>query len=131
MSFGLTNVLASFTDLMNQLFNNFFDTFVIVFTDDILIYSKTEKEHEDNLRKILTRLRTHKLYANSLSEFWLQEVAFLQQVVSSESIYIDPVKVDEIMKFSWPTIVTEVRSFLGFKSYYRRFIKDFPKIFSP
>ena len=78
MSFGLTNALAIFMKLMNRVFKEFLDTFVIVFIDDILVYSKSEAEHEEHLRKVLTILRTQRLYAKfSKCEFWLSEVAFL------------------------------------------------------
>ena len=97
------------------MFKEFLDTFVIVFIDDILVYSKSEAEHEEHVRKVLTVLRTQRLYAKfSNCEFWLSKVAFLGHVVSSKRITVDPAKIMAVMKWLRPTIVTKVRSFLGF-----------------
>ena len=132
MSFGLTNAPAVFMELMNQVFKECLDMFVIVFIDDILIYSRTDLEHEEHLRKVLTTLREHKLYAKfSKCEFWLRQVSFLGHVVSKDGISVDPTKVEAITKWERPTTVTEVRSFLGLAGYYRRFVQDFAKISSP
>ena len=129
MSFGLTNAPVVFMDLMNRIFKNFLDTFVIVFIDDILIYSKSDREHECHLRTVLTTLRVNRLFAKfSKYEFWLQEVAFLGHVVSREGIAVDPTKVEVVMEWPRPTTATEVRSFLGLAGYYHRFIQDFAKI---
>ncbi|XP_022957288.1 uncharacterized protein LOC111458730 [Cucurbita moschata] len=131
MSFGLTNAPAVFMELMNRVFKEFLDTFVIVFIDDILVYSKSEVEHEGHLRKVLTILRTQRLYAKfSKCEFWLSEVAFLGHVVSSRGITVDLAKIEAVMKWPRPTTVTEVQSFLGLAGYYRRFVQDFSKISS-
>ena len=114
MSFGLTNAPAAFMDMMNRVFKDFLDTFVIVFIDDILIYSKTEEEHGVHLHQVLSRLRAHRLYAKfSKCEFWLQEVTFLGHVVSGKSISVDPTKIEAIINWPPPTSATEVRSFLG------------------
>ena len=131
MSFGLTNAPAVFMELMNRVFKEFLDTFVIVFIDDILVYSKSEAEHEEHLRKVLTIMRTQRLYAKFFKcEFWLSEVVFLGHVVSSRGITVDPAKIEAVMKWPRPTTVTEVRSFLGLAGYYIRFVQDFSKISS-
>ncbi|TYK21999.1 ty3-gypsy retrotransposon protein [Cucumis melo var. makuwa] len=114
MSFGLTNAPAVFMDLMNRVFKDFLDTFVIVFIDDILIYSKTEAEHKEHLHKVLETLRANKLYAKfSKCEFWLKKVTFLGHVVFSEGVSADPVKIEAVT--SWPRLstVSEVHSLLG------------------
>ena len=131
MSFGLTNAPAVFMELMKRVFKEFLVTFVIVFIDDILVSSKSEAEHEEHLRKVLIVLRTQRLYAKcSKCEFWLSEVAFLGQVVSSRGITVDPAKIEAVMKWPRPITVTEVQSFLGLVGYYRRFVQDFSKISS-
>ncbi|KAD5960858.1 hypothetical protein E3N88_12330 [Mikania micrantha] len=116
MPFGLTNAPAVFMDLMNRVFHEFLDKFVIVFIDDILVYSKSKEDHEEHLRKVLETLRQKKLYAKfSKCEFWLNQVAFLGHVVSAEGIMMDPAKIEAITKWPRPTSATEVRSFLGVK----------------
>jgi hypothetical protein len=108
------------------------DRFVIVFIDDILIYSKSENDHEEHLRLVLQKLRDNQLYAKySKCEFWIGEVPFLGHITSNEGISVDPAKVKEIVAWSIPTIVTDIRSFLGLVGYYRRFIKEFSKIAKP
>lgn len=105
---------------------------MIVFLDDILIYSANEEEHAQHLRVALTRLREHKLYAKfSKCEFWLKEVAFLDHIISENGISVNLSKVQEVMDWQPPTSVHEVRSFLGMAGYYRRFIPDFSKIAKP
>ena len=127
MSFGLTNAPAIFMELMNRVFEEFLDTFVIVFIDDILVYSNLEADH----RKVLTILRAQQLYAKfSNCEFWLSEVAFLGHVVSSKGITVDPAKIEAVMMWPKPTTVTKVRSFLGLAGYSRRFVQHFSKISS-
>ncbi|KAL4030703.1 hypothetical protein IC575_008953 [Cucumis melo] len=114
MSFGLTNAPAVFMDLMNRVFREFLDTFVIVFIDDILIYSKTEAEHEEHLRMVLQTLRDNKLYAKfSKCEFWLKQVSFLGHVVSKAGVSVDPAKIEAVTDWTRPSTVSEVRSFLG------------------
>ncbi|KAA0047082.1 pol protein [Cucumis melo var. makuwa] len=132
MSFGLTNAPAVFIDLMNRVFKDFLDTFVIVFIDDILIYFKTEAEHEEHLHRVLETLRANKLYAKfSKCEFWLKKVTFLGHVVSSEGVSVDPAKIEAVT--SWPRLstVNKICSFQGLAGYYRRFVKDFSRIASP
>ncbi|KAL0546144.1 hypothetical protein IC582_016050 [Cucumis melo] len=132
MSFGLTNAPAVFMDLMNRVFREFLDTFVIVFIDDILIYSKTEAEHEGHLRMVLQILRDNKLYAKfSKCEFWLKQVSFLGHVVSKAGVSVDPAKIEAVTGWTRPSTVSEVRSFLGLAGYYRRFVENFSRIATP
>nr|GFB13713.1 hypothetical protein [Tanacetum cinerariifolium] len=126
MPFGLTNAPAIFMDLMNRFFHEFLDKFIIVFIDDILVFSKSKEEHEDHLRTVLQTLRQEKLYAKfSKCEFWLSSVAFLGHIISAEGITMDPTKVEAITKWPRPMSVTEIRSFLGLVGYYRRFVEGF------
>ncbi|WVZ93411.1 hypothetical protein U9M48_039391, partial [Paspalum notatum var. saurae] len=128
MSFGLTNAPAFFMYMMNSVFMNELDKFVVVFIDDILIYSKSEEEHEEHLKIVLARLREHKLYAKfSKCAFWLKEVSFLGHILSERGVAVDPSKVKDVLNWKQPETVTEIRSFLGLAGYYRRFIKDFSK----
>ncbi|KAL0536865.1 hypothetical protein IC582_025828 [Cucumis melo] len=132
MSFGLTNARAVFMDLMNRVFREFLDTFVIVFIDDILIYSKTEAEHEEHLRMVFETLRANKLYAKFLKcEFWLKQVSFLGHVVSKAGILVDPAKIEAVTRLPRPSTISEVRSFLGLAGYYRRFVENFSRIATP
>ena len=132
MPFGLTNAPAVFMDYMNRIFRPYLDKFVVVFIDDILIYSKSYEEHENHLRMILSVLREKKLYAKlSKCEFWLPEVKFLGHVISHHGVAVDSNKVEAVLEWKRPESVTEIRSFLGLAGYYRRFIKDFSKIALP
>ncbi|GJY49602.1 putative reverse transcriptase domain-containing protein [Tanacetum coccineum] len=132
MPFGLTNAPAIFMDLMNRVCKPYLDKFVIVFIDDILIYSKSEEEHEAHLKTILDLLKKEKLYAKfSKCEFWLQEVQFLGHVVNRDGIHVDPSKVESVKNWMTPESPTEIRSFLGLAGYYRRFIENFSKIAKP
>ncbi|WMV41338.1 hypothetical protein MTR67_034723 [Solanum verrucosum] len=129
MSFGLTNAPATFMNLMNGMFKPLLDSFVIVFIDDILVYSKSEKEHADHLRSVLGVLGKQRLYAKFfMYEFWLTSVAFLGHVVSNEGVMVDPQKIEAVKNWVWPSSVTEVRSFVGLASYYHRFVKNFDSI---
>jgi hypothetical protein len=132
MSFGLTNALAFFMHLMNKVFMDYLDTFVVIFIDDILVYSKSEAKHEKHLRLVLQRLREHKLYAKlSKCEFWIDEVPFLGHVISKGGIDVEPGKVKDVLDWVVPQTVKEVRSFLGLAGYYRRFIENFFRIAKP
>ncbi|KAL0546333.1 hypothetical protein IC582_016240 [Cucumis melo] len=132
MSFGLTNAPAVFMDLMNRVFREFLDTFVIVFIDDIFIYSKTEVEHEEHLRMVLQTLRDNKLYAKfSKCEFWLKQVSFLGHVVSKAGVSVYPAKIEAVTGWTRPSTVSEVCSFLGLAGYYRRFVENFSRIATP
>jgi hypothetical protein len=94
MSFGLTNALAYFMYLMNKVFMEYLDKVVVVFINDILIYSRSEEEHEEHLRLVLQKLREHRLYAKlSKCEFWMKQVAFLGHIISMGGISMDPSKV--------------------------------------
>jgi hypothetical protein len=120
MSFGLTNALAYFMNLMNKVFMEYLDRFVVVFIDDILIYSKSDSDHVKHLRLVLQKLRDNQLYAKSSKcEFWIDEVPFLGHIISNGGISVDPAKVKEIVAWSITNTVTEVRSFLGLAGYYR------------
>ncbi|KAL0537627.1 hypothetical protein IC582_026610 [Cucumis melo] len=132
MSFGLTNAPVVFMDLMNRVFREFLDTFVIVFIDDILIYSKTEAEHEEHLRMVLQTLRDNKLYAKFLKcEFWPKQLSFLGHVVSKARVSVHPAKIEAVTSWTRPFTVSEVRSFLGLAGYYRRFVENFSRIATP
>ncbi|KAM0058195.1 putative nucleotidyltransferase, Ribonuclease H [Helianthus debilis subsp. tardiflorus] len=132
MPFGLTNAPAAFMDLMNRVCKPYLDKFVIVFIDDILIYSRSQVEHEKHLKCILGLLRQEKLYAKfSKCEFWLRKVQFLGHVVSEQGIQVDPAKVEAVMNWEAPKTPTEIRSFLGLAGYYRRFIENFSRIAAP
>ncbi|KAJ8761995.1 hypothetical protein K2173_006597 [Erythroxylum novogranatense] len=132
MPFGLTNAPAAFMDLMNRVFKEFLDQFVIVFIDDILVYSKNVGEHEQHLRIVLQRLRERELYAKfTKCEFWLHEVVFLGHIISETGVHVDPKKIEAVVNWHAPTTVTEVRSFLGLAGYYRRFVEGFSIIATP
>ncbi|KAM0050553.1 putative nucleotidyltransferase, Ribonuclease H [Helianthus debilis subsp. tardiflorus] len=132
MPFGLTNAPAVFMDLMNRVCKPYLDKFVIVFIDDILIYSRSKEEHEQHLRAILELLKKEQLYAKfSKCEFWIREVQFLGHVVNEKGIHVDPAKIEAIKNWEAPKTPTEVRQFLGLAGYYRRFIENFSKIAQP
>ncbi|GJZ59730.1 putative reverse transcriptase domain-containing protein [Tanacetum coccineum] len=129
MPFGLTNAPAVFMDLMNRVCRPYLDKFVIVFIDDILIYSKTREEHEVHLGVVLELLKEERLYAEFFKcEFWLREVQFLGHVINGDGIHVDPIKIEAVKNWKAPKTLTEVRSFLGLAGYYRRFIENFFKI---
>ena len=132
MPFGLTNAPAAFMDILHRVFHPYLDWFVVVFMDDILIYSETEEDHEDYLRVVLQTLRDHQLYAKfSKCEFWLTEVRFLGHVVSASGVSVDHEKVEAIMSWERPKSVFKIRSFLGLAGYYKRFIEDFSRLAAP
>jgi hypothetical protein len=132
MSFGLTNAPTYFMYLMNSVFMLELDKFVVVFIDDILVYSKNEEEHAGHLHVVLQRLREHRLYAKlSKCDFWLKEIKFLGHTISQVGIAVDPDKVQEGMNWKPPRTVRQIRSFLGLAGYYRRFIPDFSRIAKP
>ncbi|KAA3477300.1 DNA/RNA polymerases superfamily protein [Gossypium australe] len=132
MPFSLTNAPTVFMDLMNCIFWPYLDKFVVVFIDDILIYSRDENEHVEHLRTVLQILRDKQLYAKfSKSEFWLKEVRFLGLIVLSDGIRVDLSKISAIVEWKPPRNVTAVRSFLVLAGYYRRFVKGFSMIATP
>ncbi|GJS93039.1 putative reverse transcriptase domain, ribonuclease H-like domain protein [Tanacetum coccineum] len=130
--FGLTNAPAVFMDLMNRVCKPYLDKFVIVFIDDILIYSKTKGEHSEHLKIILDLLKKEKLYAKfSKCDFWLESVQFLGHVINREGIHVNPAKIEAIKNWPVPTSPTDVRQFMGLAGYYRRFIEGFSLIAKP
>jgi hypothetical protein len=132
MPFGLTNAPAYFMYLMNRVFMEYLDKFVVVFIDDILVFSRNEEEHEEHLRLVLQKLREHQLYAKfSKCDFWLKEVSFLGHIITEGIIAIDPSKVQTVLDWNPPKNVAEIRSFLGLAGYYHRFIEGFSKIVKP
>nr|GEX22355.1 putative reverse transcriptase domain-containing protein [Tanacetum cinerariifolium] len=129
MPFGLTNASVVFMDRMNRVCKPYLDKFVIVFIDDILIYSKDKKKHKEHLKTILELLKKEELYAKFLKcEFWIPKVQFLRHVIDSRGIYVDPAKIESIKDWASPKTPTEIRQFLGLAGYYRRFIEGFLKI---
>ena len=117
---------------MNCVFKPYLNKFVIVFIDNILVYSKLREEHEEHLKMILEILRTKQLYMKfSKCEFWLDKITFLGHVISAEGVYVDFSKIAVIINWEPPRNVTEIRSFLGLASYYRRFVQYFSIIASP
>ncbi|GKA17925.1 putative nucleotidyltransferase, ribonuclease H [Tanacetum coccineum] len=132
MPFGLTNAPTVFMDLMNRVCKPYLDKFVIVFIDDILIYSKNKKEHEEHLKAILELLKKEELYAKfSKCEFWIPKVQFLGHVIDSQGIHVDPAKIESIKDWASPKTPTEIRQFLGLVGYFRRFIEGFSKVAKP
>ena len=132
MSFGLTNSPTTFYNLMNDVLFDYLDAFVVVYLDDIVVYSQTLSEHEMNLKKVFQQLREHKLYVNlEKREFAREQITFLGHKISEGWIQMDERKVHAVIDWPAPTKVTELRSFLGLANYYRRFIKGYSNIVSP
>jgi hypothetical protein len=132
MSFGLNNAPTYFMNLMNKVFMEYLEQFVVVFIDDILVYSENEETHEHHLRLVLHKLRDNQLYAKfSKCDFWLKEVAFLCHIITDGGIKVEPGKISEILNWKQLTDVSKIRSFLGLARYYRRFIEGFSKIVKP
>ncbi|GJX14620.1 putative reverse transcriptase domain-containing protein [Tanacetum coccineum] len=129
MPFGLTNAPAVFMDLMNRVCKPYLEKFIIVFIDDILIYSRNKEEHANHLRIILELLKKEKLYAKfSKCDFWIRIVQFLRHLIDSQGLHVDPAKIEAVKNWTSPTTPIEIRQFLGLAGYYQRFIKDFSKI---
>jgi hypothetical protein len=119
MPFGLTNAPAYFMYLMNKVFMEYLNNFVMVFIDDILVYSRSEEEHEEHLRLALQKLREYRLYVKlSKCEFWMKQVVYLGHIISKGGISMDPSKVQDVLSWNTPTSVSDIRSFLGFAGYY-------------
>lgn len=132
LPFGLTNAPATFMTLMNEIFKDCLDLFVVIYLDDILVYSHTEEQHLKDLEQVLARLQEHKLYAKlSKCEFFKNEVDFLGHVVGQDGIKVDPAKVQTIR--DWPDLrsVKDVQSFLGLVNYYRRFVPSYALVALP
>jgi hypothetical protein len=124
--FGLSNAPAVFMCLMNGVFRDYLDKFVIVFLDDILVYSKSEEENEHHLRMVLQDLREHQLYAKlSKCSFYQEQIHYLGNIILKDGIVVDPEKIEAIREWSVPKNVMEFRSFMGLDGYYRRFITRF------
>jgi hypothetical protein len=132
VSFGPMNAPAYFMNMMNKVFMDKLDKCVVIFIDDILVFSKAAEKHEEHLRIMLRKLRQHQLYAKfSKCEFWMEEVAFLGHVLSAKGVAVDPSKIEAVSKWQSPKSMTEIRNFLGLARYYRRFIENFSKIAKP
>jgi hypothetical protein len=132
MSLRLTNAPAYFLYLMNKMFMEYLDKFIVVFIDDILVYSKNEEEHTKLLHLILQKLREHQLYAKlSKCQFWLKQVSFLGHIILEGGISVEPGKIQDVLCWETPKSVSDIRSFLGLAGYYRRSIERFSKITKP
>eukprot|EP00253_Pinus_taeda_P018433 PITA_18433 len=132
LPFGLTNAPATFMCMMNSVFHHFLDKFVLIFIDDILIYSRSQEEHEKHLRMVLQTLREHQLYAKfSKCDFFKEEIQYLGHVITKEGIAVDPEKIKTIMEWPIPKDVADIRSFMGLAGYYRRFVEGFSRIAYP
>jgi hypothetical protein len=130
--FGLMNAPAYFMNMMNKVFMEELDKCVLVFIDDILVFSKTAEEHGEHLRIVLGKLRQHRLYAKfSKCELWMEEVPFLSHVLSAKGVVVDPCKIEAVSKWQSPKSVTEIRSFLGLVGYYHRLSRTSPRSQSP
>jgi len=132
MPFGLTTAPASFQHLVNSMFHDMIDRFVIAYLDDILIFSATKEEHQLHIQQVLQRLQEAHLYAKaSKCQFYKDSTEFLGYVISRNSIQMDPGKVQAITTWPTPRTLTELRSFLGFANFYRHFIANYSKIVQP
>jgi hypothetical protein len=132
MLFGLTNAPAYFIYMMNKVFMEYLGKFVMVFIDDILVYSRSEEENEEHLHLVLQKLRDHRLYVKlSKCEFRLKQVTFLGHVISKGGISVDPSKIQDVLSWKAPTSVGDIQNFLRLAGYYRRFIEEFLKISKP
>jgi hypothetical protein len=128
MSFGLTNAPAYFMYLMNKVFMEYLDKFVVVFIDDILVYPRSEEEHEEHLRLALQKLQENRLYAKlSECKFWMKQVAFLGHVISKGGIFVDPSKVKDVLSWNAPTSVGDIQSFLGLAGIIKGLSNDFKR----
>ena len=131
-SFGLTNALAKFMNLMNSVFRDCLDKFVKIFNDEILIYSKSMEEHEEHLRIVLQLLRNRKLYAKlSKCTFYQKQIHYLGHIITTDGVLVDPSKIRAILEWLAPQNVSEIWSFMGLAGYYRKFVEGFSKIAAP
>jgi hypothetical protein len=129
MPFGLTNALATFMRMMDDILRPFTNCFVVVYLDDILIFSRTWEDHLQHIEEVLFTLRQHKLYANlKKCSFKLKEIQYLGYIVNEQGVHVDPVKIQVIRDWPTPRTITELRSFLGLANFYRRFVLGFSNI---
>eukprot|EP00253_Pinus_taeda_P012980 PITA_12980 len=132
LPFGLTNAPATFMCLMNTVFHQYLDKFVLIFIDDILIYSRNIKEHEEHLRIVLQTLREHQLYGKfSKCDFYKEQIQYLGHIITKEGIAVDPEKIKNIMEWPTPKDVADIRSFMGLAGYYWRFVEGFSRVAYP
>eukprot|EP00253_Pinus_taeda_P026214 PITA_26214 len=132
LPFGLTNALATFMCLMNSVFHQYLDKFVLIFIDDILIYSRNRKEHEEHLRIVLQTLQEHQLYGKfSKCDFYIEQIQYLGHIITKEGIAVDPEKIKTIMDWPTPKDVADIQSFMGLAGYYRRFVEGFSRVAYP
>ena len=132
MPFGLTNAPATFQALMNNILRPYLDQFVVVYLDDICIYSKTPEEHLQHVDKVLALLEQHQLYIGlDKCAFGHAEMGFLGHVISKDGVKVDPRKVQAVTEWPTPSNVKDIRSFLGLTGYYRRFIKHYAHLALP
>jgi hypothetical protein len=132
MPFGLTNALAVFQHMMNDVFQEFLDQFVIIYIDDILIFSKNEEEHKEHVRLVLQKLCEMGLYAKlEKCMFHQLQVEFLGYIISGNDISMDPCKVATILDWEIPKTIHDIQCFIGFSNFYRIFIKSFSNIIAP
>jgi hypothetical protein len=132
MPFRVTNAPSILMDLMNRIFHMYLNWFVVVFIDDILVYSTNHQDHGEHLKTVLGVLREKQLFAKlKKCEFWLEEVSFLGHIISKDGIAVDPNKIKVVVNWEQPTNVHEICSFLGLVGYYHRFVKGSSTLFGP
>jgi hypothetical protein len=132
MPFGLTNAPAIFQHLMNDIFQEFLDNFVVCYLNDIMIFSKNEKDHEKHVRMLLQKLHNVELYAKlEKCIFHQPQVEFLGYIVSGEGLFINPNKIQTIMEWRKPKTIRDIQCFFSFANFYRLFIQDYSKITTP
>jgi hypothetical protein len=132
MPFGLINNPSYFMYLMNKVFMEYLEKFMVVFIEDNLIFSMNEEEHDQDLHMVLQKLRENQLYTKlNKCEFWLKEVSFLGHIIYEGGVYVDPSKIKDVLSWNTSQNVSNIISFLGLAEYYRRFIEGFSKTSKP